>query len=181
MTVATKSKYRVLGTNDDASECLCCGRQGLKSVVWMQPLDEDGEEDGEPVHFGRVCGARAAGWGYGSDAGRIDRRIRSEEIAARKHYESRISARISQLEADGAVVRSRVAFAFDWKTGLHQYGHIFTLAGDRISAMDDPVTQQAEIKFAKQRLREAHPIFRTCEERLTAAEMRVLLASEGAQ
>ena len=181
MTTATQAKFRVLGTNDDASDCLCCGRQGLKSVVWLQPLDEDGEEDGAPVHFGRVCGARAAGWGYGSDRSRIDRRIAAEERKACDHYYAKARAVMAGLESSDAVVRTRVAFGFDWKQATYTYGHIFTLAGDPIGAIMDPVCQQAEIKNAKARLRAAHPIYRVCDERLTAAEMRALLASEVAQ
>ena len=175
-TTTSQAKFRVLGVNDDASDCLCCGRQGLRRVVWLQPLDESGEECGEPVHFGRVCGARAAGWGYGADAPRIDRRIVTEELKARKFYGERISERISQLEAEGKVVRSRVALGFDWKNACHTYGYIFTIPGDPIGGMACPVAQHAEVKNAKARLRDAYPVFRSIDGRLTAFEMRALLA-----
>lgn len=170
-----RAKYRVLGTNDDHSECLCCGRTGLRSVVWLQPLDENGEDHGSPVHFGRVCGARAAGWGYGSDASRIERRIRAEEKAARAHYGAKVSERIAALEADGRVVRSRVACGFDWRSATHTYGYIFTLPGDPITAISDPVAQQAEIGNAKRRLRDIYPLFRFADGAMTATELRALL------
>lgn len=145
-------------------------------MVWLQPLDENGEDCGEPVHFGRVCGARAAGWGYGSDRGRIDRRIRDEEKKARKHYETRAAQALRALVDSGAVVLARVAFGFDLKSGTHNYGYIYTLPGDPIAAIADPVYQQAEIKAAKGRLRERFPIFRTVDERLPIAELRAMLA-----
>lgn len=176
MTTATQAKFRVLGTNDDKSDCLCCGRHGLKSVVWLQPLDDHGEDCGEPVHFGRVCGARAAGWGYGSDRSRIDRSIAAEERKACDHYYAKAREVMAGLESSGAVVRTRVALGFDWKPATYTYGHIFTLAGDPIGAILDPVCQQAEIKNAKARLRAAHPIYRVCDERLTATQLRELLA-----
>lgn len=176
MEATIGAKFRVLGENDDASDCCCCGRQGLRRVVWLQPLDEDGEDCGSPVHFGRVCGARAAGWGYGSDAGRIDRRIREEAAKARKHYETKASETLRGLVTAGFVVQTRVAYAFDWKSATHAYGYIYTLPGDGIGAIADPVQQQAEIKNAKARLRERFPIFRTIDERLSVDELRALLA-----
>lgn len=171
------AKYRILGTNDDASECCCCGRQGLKRVVWLQPLDEHGEEYGEPVHFGRVCGARAAGWGCGSDAGRIERRIRAEELASRKHYGAIVSGMIGDLVKSGAVVATRVVCGFDWRSASHTYGHIYTLPNDPISAIFDPVKQAAEIGEAKSRLRAAYPLFRVMDENLNAAQLRTLAKS----
>jgi hypothetical protein len=170
-------KYRVLGTNDDASDCCCCGRQGLKRVVWLQPLNEDGEECGEPVHFGRVCGARAAGWGYGSDAGRIERRIRAEELASRKHYGAQVSSMIGALVKSGVVVATRVACGFDWRSASHTYGHIYTLPNDPISAMSDPVKQTAAIGEAKSRLRAAYPMFRAMDENLNASQLRELASA----
>lgn len=181
MSRATTSQamFRVLGENDDASECLCCGRQGLRKVVWLQPLDQDGNEVGEPVHFGRVCGAKAAGWGYGSDAGRIERRIRQEEREAVKHYNAAVQQRITEIERSGGVVRTRVACGFDWKSATHTYGLIFTLPGDPIAAIADPVAQQAEIKAAKARVRDRFPVYRAIDERLTAMELKALLAASG--
>lgn len=175
MATAT-AKFRVLGTNDDASDCLCCGRQGLRRVVWLQPIDENGEDEGEPVHFGRVCGARAAGWGYGSDAGRIDRRIRAEELAARKHYGALVWRAIRGLIDAGDVVATRVACGFDWRSASHTYGHIYTLPGDPIALIADPVRQAAEISAAKSRLRAAYPIFRSTDENMSAAQLRALLS-----
>lgn len=175
-TTAQSAKFRVLGINDDASDCCCCGRQGLRRVVWLQPLDHDGEECGEPVHFGRVCGARAAGWGYGSDTGRIERRIREEEAKARKHYADEAGRVMDRLIAEGLVVKTRVACGFDWKSATHTYGYIYTLPNDSIARITEPSQQQAEIRGAKDRLRSAYPIFRTLDERVDLLTFRSLIA-----
>lgn len=171
-----QAKYRVLGSNDDHSECCCCGRQGLKRVVWMQPLDEDGNEEGEPVHFGVICAAKAAGWGYGnrSDA---QRRIDRERAETTKFYGGKCSARIQQIIDSGSLVKSRVAFAFNWKSATHSYGYIYTLPSDPIIRIQDPVAQQAEIKSAKERAREQFPILAWLDRISTIAEMRTWLKS----
>jgi len=42
--------YRVIGVNDDEDFCMCCGKTGLTSVVWIQF-----DETGEIRHFGTTC------------------------------------------------------------------------------------------------------------------------------
>ena len=44
------SRYKVLGINDDKTYCQCCGRNGLKSVVWIEDTETD-----EVKHFGSTC------------------------------------------------------------------------------------------------------------------------------
>ncbi len=46
---------RVLGVNDDRDSCDCCGRKGLKKVVWLETAA------GEIVAYGTGCAARALG------------------------------------------------------------------------------------------------------------------------
>lgn len=46
---------RVLGVNDDRDSCDCCGRQGLKKVVWLETAA------GEIVAYGTGCAARVLG------------------------------------------------------------------------------------------------------------------------
>ena len=50
-------RYKVKGT-EDASECLGCGRQDLKSRVVLAVLDLEGNETGEYLRLGRVCAAK---------------------------------------------------------------------------------------------------------------------------
>lgn len=45
-------RYQVLGVNDDKDFCQCCGKEGLKRVVWIEDT-----ETGEIRHFGTTCAA----------------------------------------------------------------------------------------------------------------------------
>ncbi len=55
------AKYEVVGVNDDKDSCECCGKQGLKRVVWIRNI-----ETGEVKHFGTTC-ATAPQKGFGVD------------------------------------------------------------------------------------------------------------------
>lgn len=167
------AKFRVLGVNDDAADCECCGRQGLKRVMWLQPLDEDGNDIGSPLHFGMTCGAKAAGWGYGSDLGRIERRLRKEEQESRKFYGAKCSQIINQLVASGRVVVVAIACSFDLKLACYNYGKIYALPGDRITTLP-PADQHGECWATKTRLRQVYPVFMVCDGTLTAAQLREL-------
>lgn len=51
------SGYKVKGTNGDETTCACCGRDDLTRVVWLAPVDADGNErQAEP--YGTTCAAR---------------------------------------------------------------------------------------------------------------------------
>ena len=43
-------RFQVLGVNDDKNFCECCGKQGLKKVVWIEDT-----ENGDIRHFGTTC------------------------------------------------------------------------------------------------------------------------------
>ncbi len=45
--------WKVLGTNDDRETCECCGKTGLKRVVWLE------SEAGDVVAYGTESAARA--------------------------------------------------------------------------------------------------------------------------
>ncbi|MBK8706506.1 MAG: hypothetical protein IPN33_25035 [Saprospiraceae bacterium] len=47
-----ESNYKFLGCNDDQDFCSCCGKQGLKKVIWLENL-----QTGEINHFGTTCAA----------------------------------------------------------------------------------------------------------------------------
>lgn len=44
------TRYEVMGVTDDRHHCECCGRQGLKRVVWIRDIETD-----EVRHFGTTC------------------------------------------------------------------------------------------------------------------------------
>ena len=44
------AKFQVKGVNDDRSECECCGKTGLKRVVWIENT-----ETSEIKAFGTTC------------------------------------------------------------------------------------------------------------------------------
>ena len=60
------NKYRYYGVNDDESVCSHCGKTGLKRVVWLAVLDEEGNEVSEPAPYGTTCAAEMLGWRYGT-------------------------------------------------------------------------------------------------------------------
>lgn len=60
------NKYRYYGINDDESVCSHCGKKGLKRVVWLAELDEEGNEVSEPAPYGTTCAAEMLGWRYGT-------------------------------------------------------------------------------------------------------------------
>lgn len=50
-----RGAFRVLAVNDDKDFCQCCGRSGLKRVVWIED-----EQAGEIKHFGTTCATSPA-------------------------------------------------------------------------------------------------------------------------
>jgi len=52
-------RYIFAGCNDEAEYCTCCGKTGLKKVVWLRENTED--ELSQPSPFGVVCAARLLG------------------------------------------------------------------------------------------------------------------------
>lgn len=60
-TTATNSRYKVLGINDDQESCDCCGKQGLKRVVWIEDT-----ETGAVMAFGTTCALKPSK-GFGRD------------------------------------------------------------------------------------------------------------------
>lgn len=48
--VLVRNRYQFLAVNDTRDYCECCGRKGLKRVVWIVDL-----ETGEEKHFGTTC------------------------------------------------------------------------------------------------------------------------------
>jgi hypothetical protein len=57
METTTATKYIVKGSNGDETACACCGRNDLERVVWLAPLDADGNE-GKAQPYGTTCAGR---------------------------------------------------------------------------------------------------------------------------
>ena len=47
-----RTMYKVIGVNEDKDFCSCCGKQNLKSVVWIENT-----ETSEINHYGSICAA----------------------------------------------------------------------------------------------------------------------------
>ncbi len=80
--------YRVLGTTTDVTDCGLCGRHDLRYTIVLQPVNADGNADGEAGYFGSDCGARAAGWTQRE----IRRQARSADDARRREEQARKDA-----------------------------------------------------------------------------------------
>jgi len=55
------NRYKVVGVSDDKDFCECCGRKGLKRVVWIEDTETQ-----EIKHFGTTCAASPVK-GFGVD------------------------------------------------------------------------------------------------------------------
>jgi len=53
----TTPRYVVIAINDEQDTCDCCGKKGLKRVVWLHDTIADAE-----VAYGTTCAARANKW-----------------------------------------------------------------------------------------------------------------------
>ncbi len=58
MTTNASHAYRLLGINDDTDTCDVCGKIELRRVMAIEPLDADGNSDGDVIYAGSTCGAR---------------------------------------------------------------------------------------------------------------------------
>jgi hypothetical protein len=100
--ILTYRAYRVLGTTDEVTTCEACGRPELKGTVVLQPLDADGNDDGEPCYYGSSCGAKLAKSTtreINAQARKADREAAAaakaaEEEARRREWEAGRPARI---------------------------------------------------------------------------------------
>jgi len=83
MTQTTAPAFRIVGRTDQVTECEHCSRTDLTHTVVLVPLDADGTDDGDVVHYGAVCGARAAGVGLAAFRRAITAAERARVEAAR--------------------------------------------------------------------------------------------------
>lgn len=65
MKAQYKPKFKVYGINDDTDTCEVCGKTNLKKVVWLMPLDAEGNEvAASPMPVGCDCAGRMMGWSF---------------------------------------------------------------------------------------------------------------------
>lgn len=76
--IVIANRYHVVGVNDERDFCMCCGRKGLKRVVWVRDIETD-----EVKHFGTTC-ALAPSKSFG-----IDREVRE----AIRNFETSLKVR----------------------------------------------------------------------------------------
>jgi hypothetical protein len=50
--------YIIKGCNNEEHICARCGRTELNRVIWLAPLDSDGNEIAEASPYGTTCAAR---------------------------------------------------------------------------------------------------------------------------
>jgi len=71
------NKYKVVGVNDDRSFCECCGKQGLKRVVWIENT-----ETHDVKHFGTTCATSPdKGFGVEKDIKEAVRKFENQQSA----------------------------------------------------------------------------------------------------
>lgn len=107
--------YKVLGVNDDRDFCECCGRTGLKKVVWIENT-----ETGKVQHFGVVCASNPAkAFGLNSEIKRAEASFKAAQQAvfgkAHKAYKA-LGGKYQSLTAWSWEVIDKTLFAECVKT-----------------------------------------------------------------
>lgn len=125
--------FKVLGVNDDTDNCECCGRTGLKRVVWLERLDFDGNGDGGPFAAGVDCAARLLRT--------TATRIKAAAIAADSRRETEERTRIHEV----GEVRSVRAWVIE---SVSSHGECSTLCF--ANGLRPLVTKWAEDRFPNQ-------------------------------
>ena len=94
MTLATSSRFQIKGINDEQDTCSCCGKSGLKRVVWIED-----KETGDVDHFGTACAAQPAKC-FGITTRDINKAVREYEKEA------------EQKKRDAAAARQQAAYEY---------------------------------------------------------------------
>ena len=89
-------RKKILGISDDQESCCCCGRTGLKRVVYIEDM-----ETGDVAWFGVVCATKKMGALFGTPA--------KIEAAAKTAAAERAEAIRAELAAspEAAALRQR--------------------------------------------------------------------------
>lgn len=143
-------KYKIVGINDDMDTCMCCGKSGLKRVVWMVAIDPDGNPDGSPEHYGTTCAARIAG--YANPTSAVTKR--KVEVEAIKRADESISSAIQAIRRDHCLVVLR---------DQAPVGRFYILKADDESYF----TGSLSILDCQLRVRDQYPIVRYLDGKMT--------------
>lgn len=105
-----KEQFEFLGVNDDRDVCGCCGKSGLKKVVWLK-----GTETGAVVAYGVNCAARAMGFGEGYNARNVHKL--KERVDARAAFEKKKAKAIELFDKQVAEMPGeKLILAYNPKT-----------------------------------------------------------------
>ena len=142
-------KFRLVGINDDTNVCSCCGRDDLKRVLWLLPLDQDGNPEGEPIPYGSSCGAKALGWAHPTSS-TTKTHIENEARKAMAEFRQAAYHRIFQAAVATTVTRGTNRFGTP-KTDVLVNGEIVSIVGRgpwAAQGTDDDVRVTARRQFA---------------------------------
>ena len=115
----TMSRFRVKGVNDEKDTCECCGKEGLKRVVWIEDT-----ETLEVRHFGTSCAANPAkAFGLGRE---IKRAVREFDATVKKAKADAHNAAI--VAACDAAVES---FPGEWVEKKFESGRVIRIPADQ--------------------------------------------------
>ena len=96
------SRFVVKGVNDEQSFCCCCGKSGLKRVVWIEDT-----ETGAIGHYGTTCAeSPAKAFGVTGEIRSAVRKFQSDAKKAAKAAENAAAVARCQEKLD----RSRAAY-----------------------------------------------------------------------
>ncbi len=112
-------RFKVKGVNDEKDTCECCGKEGLKRVVWIEDT-----ETLEVRHFGTTCAANPAK-AYGLKR-EIAKAVRDFEAAASKAKRDARNAAISAACADAVE-----SYAGEWVDKTFESGRSYRVPADQ--------------------------------------------------
>lgn len=121
-------RFVVRGVNDDESHCMCCGKEGLKRVVWIEDM-----QTGKLSHYGTTC-AVAKEKGFMADE-EIKREVRKfdkeqQELARKAYY--------AECDVIGDKCRATKDELYAQRGGLYKQvtsalnGRVFTIPADSV-------------------------------------------------
>lgn len=91
------NRYQVVGVSDDKDFCECCGRQGLKRVVWIEDTETQ-----EVKHFGTTCAASPVkGFGVDKEIKQAVRKFQDREQAVFRYAHSLYRKAGGKYEGNG--------------------------------------------------------------------------------